>query len=41
MSFLTSLEWRYATKLFDTNKKVSDEHLEKIIEAIRLTPTSF
>jgi nitroreductase/dihydropteridine reductase len=41
MSFLRNLEWRYATKLFDTNKKVTDENLEKIVEAIRLTPTSF
>jgi len=41
MSFLANLNWRYATKKFDTSKKVSDTDLEKIIEAIRLTPTSF
>ncbi len=41
MSFLTNLEWRYATKQFDTSKKVSPENLDKILEAIRLTPTSF
>lgn len=41
MSFLANLNWRYATKKFDTTKKVSDTDLEKIIEAIRLTPTSF
>lgn len=41
MSFLTNLSWRYATKSFDTNKKVSDADLEKITEAIRMTPTSF
>jgi len=41
MSFLSNLEWRYAAKKFDTTKKVSDTDLEKIIEAIRLTPTSF
>ncbi len=41
MSFLNNLDWRYATKLFDTNKKVSDEDLSKITNAIRLTPTSF
>ena len=40
MSFLTNLAWRYATKKFDTTKKVSDEHLGKILEAIHLTPTS-
>lgn len=41
MSFLSNLNWRYATKRFDTAKKVSHEDLEKILEAIRLTPTSF
>jgi nitroreductase/dihydropteridine reductase len=41
MSFLTNLEWRYATKLFDTTRKVSDENISKITDAIRLTPTSF
>ncbi len=41
MSFLENLNWRYATKKFDTEKKVSDSDLEKIVEAIRLTPTSF
>ena len=41
MSFLSNLEWRYAAKKFDTTKKVSDTDLEKILEAIRLTPTSF
>jgi nitroreductase len=41
MSFLTNLNWRYATKKFDTSRKVSDADLDTIIEAIRLTPTSF
>lgn len=41
MTFLSQLNWRYATKKFDTTKKVSAENLEKIIEAIRLTPSSF
>lgn len=41
MSFLENLNWRYAAKKFDTTKKVSDADLEKILEAIRLTPTSF
>ncbi len=39
MSFLSNLEWRYATKKFDTTKKVSEENLSKILEAIRMTPT--
>ncbi len=41
MSFLSQLGWRYATKSFDTTRKVSDADLGSIIEAIRMTPTSF
>ena len=41
MSFLSNLNWRYATKKFDTTRSVSEENLEKVLEAIRLTPTSF
>ncbi len=41
MSFLTNLNWRYATKKFDTSRKVSDGDIGTILEAIRLSPTSF
>ena len=41
MSCLSNLNWRYATKKFDTARKVSDADLETILEAIRLAPTSF
>lgn len=41
MSFLINLNWRYATKKFDTTKVVSDEQLQKIQDTIKLTPTSF
>lgn len=41
MSFLSNLSWRYATKKFDTTRKVSDTDLEQILEAIRMTPSSF
>lgn len=41
MTFLSQLNWRYATKKFDTTRSVSDADLDKIIEAIRLAPTSF
>ncbi len=41
MSFLSNLNWRYATKKFDTTKKVTPEDLDTLLEAIRLTPTSF
>ncbi|MBI5414956.1 NAD(P)H-dependent oxidoreductase [Candidatus Peregrinibacteria bacterium] len=40
-SFLTGLSWRFATKIFDPKKKVSDGDLEKIIDAIRFAPSSF
>jgi nitroreductase / dihydropteridine reductase len=41
MSFLSNLSWRYATKKFDSTKKISAENIEKVLEAIRMTPTSF
>ena len=41
MSFLSNLQWRYATKKFDTTKKVSPENKAKILEAIRFAPSSF
>ncbi|GJI95160.1 nitroreductase [Duganella caerulea] len=37
---IDKLNWRYATKKFDPAKKVADEKLERILEAIRLAPTS-
>lgn len=37
---IEKLNWRYATKKFDPAKKVADEKLERILEAIRLAPTS-
>ena len=41
MSFLSNLNWRYATKKFDSSRKVTDTDLDTLLEAIRLTPTSF
>ena len=38
---IENLNWRYAAKAFDTSKKVSKEDLDTIIEAFRLTPSSF
>lgn len=34
------LAWRYATKKFDPTKSVSPGKIERIIEAVRLAPTS-
>jgi nitroreductase len=40
MSFLSQLNWRYATKSFDTTRKVSESDLDTILEAARLAPAS-
>lgn len=37
---LDKLEWRYAAKKMDPAKSVPADKLERILEAIRLTPTS-
>lgn len=39
MELLNALEWRYASKKMD-GKKVPEEKIEKILEAIRLAPSS-
>lgn len=41
MNIIESLEWRYACKKFDPDKKVSSEKLEIITKAFNLTATSF
>jgi nitroreductase len=40
-TFLENQNWRYATKKFDTTKKVSTEDLETLKEAIRLSSSSY
>lgn len=40
MSFLSNLNWRYATKKYDSTKVVSNENLEKILTAIQMAPSS-
>lgn len=37
---LRLLRTRYTTKHYDANRPVSDEDLEVLLEALRLTPTS-
>jgi nitroreductase/dihydropteridine reductase len=37
---LEKLKWRYATKKMDPSKAVSDDKVERILEATRLAPTS-
>ncbi|WP_053991269.1 NAD(P)H-dependent oxidoreductase [Mangrovimonas sp. TPBH4] len=41
MEILKFLEWRYATKTFDSNKKVSTEKLNTLKKAFNLTATSY
>lgn len=41
MSIIEDLKWRYATKEFDSTKKVSLEDLDKLLEALILTPSSY
>jgi len=35
------LNWRYATKQYDTTKKISAEHLDALKTAIQLAPSSY
>lgn len=41
MSLIQPLEWRYATKKFDSAKKLSTEQLENLLDTVRLAPSSF
>ncbi len=38
---IEALKNRYATKVFDANKKVSDDDIKTILESARLSPSSF
>ena len=40
-SIIDSLQWRYATKKFDTDKRVSDADVSTIKQAVNLAATSF
>ncbi len=41
MNLIDNLEWRYATKKFDSSKKVSTENIEQIKKTIQLSPSSY
>lgn len=41
MNIIDSLNWRYATKKFDSSKKLSSEQLNTLKQAFNLTATSF
>lgn len=38
---LQALQWRYATKAFDTDKSISKEAINRLVEAFNLTATSY
>jgi nitroreductase/dihydropteridine reductase len=39
MSLIDKLNWRYATKKFDATKKLSDEQLAALLDAVQLAPS--
>jgi len=41
MNYIENLKWRYATKKFDSSKKISSENLGKLKEAIQLSVSSY
>lgn len=41
MQILNNLKWRYATKKFDADKKISDKQLSYLKEAVRLSVSSY
>ncbi|MDG5491295.1 NAD(P)H-dependent oxidoreductase [Psychroserpens sp. SPM9] len=41
MELIKHLQWRYATKKFDTTKKVATDDLQKLKEAIQLSVSSY
>ena len=41
MELIKNLKWRYATKKFDPSKKISNEDLAKIKEAVQLSVSSY
>lgn len=40
-TFISQLDWRFATKKFNPEKKVSEQDLNKILETVRKAPSSF
>ncbi len=41
MNLLDKLNWRYATKIFDSSRKVSEKDIDFLKEAIRLSVSSY
>jgi nitroreductase/dihydropteridine reductase len=41
MELLDKLQWRYATKHFDANRKIRPEQVDDLLKAANLAPTSY
>ena len=41
MSIIDSLNWRYATTRFDTERIISDSDIDKLKEIVKLAPSSW
>jgi nitroreductase/dihydropteridine reductase len=41
MELLDKLQWRYATKHFDANRKIRPEQVDELLKAANLAPTSY
>ncbi len=41
MDILEKLNWRYAVKKFDPSKKLNEAQLERVLEATRLSASSY
>lgn len=41
MEILSALKWRYAVKKFDPAKKIPQKDLDTLLEALRLSPSSY
>lgn len=40
-NLIKALNWRYATKKFDTTKKINQNDLDILFDVLRLAPSSF
>jgi nitroreductase len=40
-TYIKDLEWRYATKKFDSTKKINSEDLDKLLKSVQLSASSY
>lgn len=41
MSLVKAMEWRYATKKYDTSKQLNDEQYDDLLSSVQLAPSSY